>query len=161
MRKLLAGVLLATTVLGAGSIYATTADAQTEKPARQEAGERPEGEKLSPEERLAKKAEEEGITVEELKAKMEAKHEEKLAEKAAERGITVEELKAEMEAKREEKLAEKAAERGITIEELKAEMEAKKAEMEAKGEKCHKGHGHEKHGEGRPEGKGTKEKLAE
>jgi uncharacterized protein YdbL (DUF1318 family) len=75
------------------------------------------------EEKLAKLAEEKGITVEELKAQMEKEREAKLADMAKEKGITVEELKAQMQMTPEERLAKLAEEKGITVEELKAQME--------------------------------------
>jgi len=80
---------------------------------------------------LTKIAAEKGITVEALKAQMEAERamtpEERLAKQAADKGITVAELEAQMEAEREEKLAKRAAEKGITVAALEAQMEAEKA----------------------------------
>ncbi|OON98404.1 MAG: hypothetical protein ATN35_05300 [Epulopiscium sp. Nele67-Bin004] len=75
MKKLLAGVLAATTVLGTGAVYATTADVPAQKPVREEAA----GERLTPEEHLAKLADELGLTIEEVQAEMEAKKAEREA----------------------------------------------------------------------------------
>lgn len=103
------------------------------------------------EEKLAEIAEEQGISVDELKEKMAEKgshhrngfkgkphrllNEEKLQQLADEKGLTDEELKqqleAEREAKQEERLKALAKEKGITVEELKQQLEAKRAEMEA------------------------------
>ncbi|OOB78455.1 MAG: hypothetical protein ATN34_03365 [Epulopiscium sp. Nele67-Bin002] len=65
---------------------------------------------------LAKKAAEEGISVDELKQQHHHKH---LTKRAEEEGISADELKAKMD----EKVAEHAKEAGLSVEDYKKEME--------------------------------------
>ena len=78
------------------------------------------GEVIQPNAKLELKAEELGISVDELKAQCKAERQEKLEQRAKQMGITVDELKAQMKADRQERLEQRAQEMDITVDELKA-----------------------------------------